>query len=254
VFGTFASHGVLLPNLTGVQGGYPGSVCGYEVARGSDWLERMARQEPPLRMDSIGGRHEWLPAKGAVQMRRGGVMNNIVQNAGGYGGPLLRDPARVADNVREGRSHAEVAAQVYGVVLDGGGAVDAAATGRRREGIRAHRRETLQRARDQGDGSTRIRPEQVAHRWGGAILFTKDGRVGCGHCGTEIGSFHDNWREAVPARNPAAEELGPHLTLDEQFVYDQHVCPHCATSLFVDVRKRDRERTRDFVLADARGG
>jgi N-methylhydantoinase B len=46
----------------------------------------------------------------------------------GYGDPLARDPARVARDVRDGYVSAAAARDVYGVVLDEGGEIDASAT------------------------------------------------------------------------------------------------------------------------------
>jgi N-methylhydantoinase B len=54
---------------------------------------------------------------------------------GGYGDPLERDVERVARDVRERWVSKEVAAHVYGVILDDGGAVDHAATRKQRAGL-----------------------------------------------------------------------------------------------------------------------
>lgn len=56
---------------------------------------------------------------------------------GGFGSPLDRDPARVAFDVAEGYVCATSARDVYGVVLDADGRVDAAATTALRERMRA---------------------------------------------------------------------------------------------------------------------
>ena len=59
---------------------------------------------------------------------------------GGYYPPGQRDPAAVAEDVRQGYVSLEAAAQHYGVVIDTAtGAVDAAATARRREALEAGR-------------------------------------------------------------------------------------------------------------------
>ena len=47
---------------------------------------------------------------------------------GGYGDPMSRDPAVVADDVRLGLVSAAAAQQKYGVVLTDSGAVDEIAT------------------------------------------------------------------------------------------------------------------------------
>jgi N-methylhydantoinase B len=54
---------------------------------------------------------------------------------GGYGDPLEREPERVADDLRLGYISAEVARQIYGVVVAEGGTVDAAQTARLRRQI-----------------------------------------------------------------------------------------------------------------------
>ena len=47
---------------------------------------------------------------------------------GGYGDPLERDPAKVADDVMDGVISVETALKDYGVVVSAKGAVDEAAT------------------------------------------------------------------------------------------------------------------------------
>ena len=47
---------------------------------------------------------------------------------GGYGNPLERDPAKVADDVLDGVISVETALRDYGVVVSATGAVDRAAT------------------------------------------------------------------------------------------------------------------------------
>jgi N-methylhydantoinase B len=47
---------------------------------------------------------------------------------GGWGDPLTRDPAAVADDVRNEKVTREAALSAYGVMIDGDGSVDEAAT------------------------------------------------------------------------------------------------------------------------------
>ncbi len=53
---------------------------------------------------------------------------------GGYGNPLERDPAKVADDVLDGVISVETALRDYGVVISAKGVVDSEATRRAREG------------------------------------------------------------------------------------------------------------------------
>jgi N-methylhydantoinase B len=58
---------------------------------------------------------------------------------GGFGDPMERDPALVAEDVREGYVTRAVAQNVYGVVLTPEGDIDAVATNLRRKGtVPAH--------------------------------------------------------------------------------------------------------------------
>ncbi len=72
----------------------------------------------------------------------GDVISFQQSGAGGYGDPLERDPQRVLEDVLDDYVSVEAARGEYGVVIAGTGAdlwVDAGATGRRRETMRAGR-------------------------------------------------------------------------------------------------------------------
>ena len=60
---------------------------------------------------------------------------------GGYGDPLKRDPASVADDVADGFVSADTAKKDYGVMLTASGAVDAGATAHLRRAMGALRSE-----------------------------------------------------------------------------------------------------------------
>jgi N-methylhydantoinase B len=78
-----------------------------------------------------------LPTRYAdYPLKDGDVFRLDTPGGGGYGDALTRDPARVLADVQEGNISVEAAAQRYGVVIDGG-AVDQAATGRRRKEMKA---------------------------------------------------------------------------------------------------------------------
>lgn len=68
----------------------------------------------------------------AIRLERDESIVGICCGGGGYGFPFARDPARVAHDVAEGYVTRARAEAVYGVVLDAAGAVDGAATERRR--------------------------------------------------------------------------------------------------------------------------
>ncbi len=79
------------------------------------------------------GSERALPSKVPyARARAGELLVSVGPCGGGYGDPMRRDPAAVAEDVGDGLIGRETAARDFGVVLDGGGAVDAAATAARR--------------------------------------------------------------------------------------------------------------------------
>ena len=90
-----------------------------------------------LIMQTKDGRRTALPSKVPYQrVKHGDCLIAYGPSGGGYGDPLLRDPAAVLENVLDGLFSPEVARAHYGVVVTGG-AVDAAATERLRKAQRA---------------------------------------------------------------------------------------------------------------------
>jgi N-methylhydantoinase B len=86
-------------------------------------------------------RHFATPGKvGGFPLRHDDVLVLQAAGGGGYGDPLQREPARVAEDVEEGYVSPAAALQVYGVVVLADGTVDAEATRRCREALAAGRR------------------------------------------------------------------------------------------------------------------
>ena len=59
-----------------------------------------------------------MPAKFATVLRRGDVIQHEQPGGGGFGDPFLRDPARVAADVRDEKITIEFARREHGVVID----------------------------------------------------------------------------------------------------------------------------------------
>ncbi len=79
-----------------------------------------------------------VPSKGEyLVVHRGDRVSIRPAAGGGYGDPLEREAERVLDDVRDGYVSAEVAASLYGVVIDAAGTgIDRAATDKRRRAMR----------------------------------------------------------------------------------------------------------------------
>ena len=86
------------------------------------------------------GENRVLPGKFTMDVRKGDVFRHVLAGAGGWGDPLERDPAAVLKDIRNELLSVEKAEADYGVVVDTQRwAVEAAATAKRREEIRATR-------------------------------------------------------------------------------------------------------------------
>src|SRR5216683_372760 len=86
-----------------------------------------------LRLIRQDGTVAILPSKVPhMQIRAGERFVCVGPAGGGYGDPMVRDPARVHDDVADGLVLAEAAKEDYGVVLSASGSVDEAATARLR--------------------------------------------------------------------------------------------------------------------------
>ena len=65
------------------------------------------------------GREEQWPTKFVRPLLRDQAIRHVTAEAGGYGDPLLRDPARVLDDVRNGKVSVQAAERDYGVRVSG---------------------------------------------------------------------------------------------------------------------------------------
>jgi N-methylhydantoinase B len=244
VTGVIATHGTQLPNRTGIFGGLPGSAARFELVRNCDALAEMANGKAITDLAEVSGDFEELPGVSAgLVIHAGEIVNVRLQNGGGYGDPLLREPAAVQQDLSTGAVSPETARSVYGVVSRDG-ELDLAATGELRDEIRAQRRERMQ-APGVSTASTGL-PTTDA-RWGESLRL-HDGRLHCAHCDAELGASGGDWREAAGSIELSAQELGPLVPVHRDLVARMWVCPQCVTSLWVDVLPAQGEAWTDFRL------
>jgi N-methylhydantoinase B len=249
VVGVMATHGTTLPNRTGIFGGLPGSCARFEMVHGSHALDELSAGRSITDLRAVEGTYEELPGvSSGLVVRHGEVVNVRLQNGGGYGDPLLRDPDAVARDIVTGAVTPALAERVYGVVLTGE-VPDTAATTRRREAIREARRAAM--TPPAGPPDADVEGGSVEGHWGEALrLRERDGHTiaHCRHCDTELGRLAGDWRRLVATVRLDAEDLGPLVQLPGELVGEQYVCPHCATALWVEVVPRDERAWTDFQL------
>jgi N-methylhydantoinase B len=248
VIGVMATHGTTLPNRTGIFGGLPGSCARFEIVRGSHVLDDLARGRAINQLDEICGQYEILPGVSAgLIVSRGEVVNVRLQNGGGYGDPLLREPERVLRDVRDGTVSVDVARRIYGVVT-AEDSVDEPATATLRGEIRDRR---LRAMRPPGASATSSPAPARSGRWAESLAFAQRGEqtiVSCGHCQHELGVLGSDWRELVGTVLLAPEDLTALVQVPAELEARQFVCPKCAASLWVDVLPAGEPAWIDFKL------
>lgn len=129
----------------GLAGGYPGNNQLDIIFRGADARARFADGEIPQTFDEVGGTMDVLGCELETIISPTDGYFLHWQAGGGYGDPVLREPERVAVDVREMKVSAKAAFDIYGVVIDAeSGAADLEATAERRAEIREGRRQSTQ--------------------------------------------------------------------------------------------------------------
>ncbi|CAL9639228.1 Acetophenone carboxylase delta subunit (plasmid) [Streptomyces sp. enrichment culture] len=134
-----AAAGKAVPQASGISGGYPANAAYEVIIRGSNARALLSAGRLPDRLDAIAGEVEVVPPALETELRWDDVYFTEWQGGGGYGDPLLRDSARVVEDVRDGKVTVTAAEAIYGVPLRG----DAAPT----DGEIAAHRDAVRKAR-----------------------------------------------------------------------------------------------------------
>jgi N-methylhydantoinase B len=235
--GLFAGTGAEMPNAIGIAGGMPGASIRVARVVQTDLVDRLKRHQPlPSSLDAIDGQVEILCAKHERSpMAEGDVWFHSWQAGGGYGDPLTRDPATVADDALRGVISAEAAAGIYGVRLRADSTLDAKATEQSRLGLRKAR---LQRGMKPTEGELRF-SGRGRHRYADSFELDLDANVvACGHCGhRHCGTGEDVLPHLVEV-NDALQHAGPVRGEDYdrgRFKLRQLCCAECGGLVDVQV-------------------
>ena len=234
----------------GLLGGYPGGTNFFKAVRGTRLLDTLAEGGAiPQSPDALGGAEETLLNHvTGVPLRAGEVFHQITGGGAGMGDPLLREPDRVAADVAAGYVRPDVAERIYGVVLDGAGAVDGPATDARRASVR---RERL--------GNDPSRPVAPVAGWRPALRSQPlDGgaAIACGHCGEELAGPGGNWKTEATVRSGEAgarlAEFGCAVRTrdDPAVLLHEWYCPGCASLLEANLYPEGMEPIFDLRVGE----
>jgi N-methylhydantoinase B len=231
-------HGI--PGGWGLFGGYPAGVGGSKfVVEPERLAERMAASRFPLAFAEIA---EWgkvhapkLPPLSRLKIPEGALIADPVEVGSGYGDPLDRDPALVLADVINYAVSPRLAADVYGVAIAAGPAVDAEETARLRAAMKAARLEGAPRARPDGSGTRLRRVHEYVEL---ARLGDGSTALRCSKCHHVYGPASENYKLGAARKiGPPNRWLGQPLPDGAPILGELHeyFCPGCATLVDVEV-------------------
>jgi len=241
--GTGASH----IETKGVHGGDPGTVQRNIVLRGTDLEAGFAAGRVPLDGAAVTAREfEVAEAKSVRLLDRGDAWLCICNGGGGYGDPLLREPARVAGDISRGLVTVAEATRNYAVAFAADGGVDVAATDRLRAARRQARLAAGRRLGPDwtgGDGfagkAARLALDDVLE-----VRDTVAGPVlGCAQCERPLGPASEDPRARSLLVEREMSELQPvnRYGLEGEVVVRAYCCPGCGAQFATDVQFRNED-------------
>lgn len=192
-----------------------------------------------------------------TELESGDVVEFTIMGGGGYGDPLLRDSLSVAADVANGHVSAEVARDVYGVVLDAGAAVDASGTEAARTAILAERGE-WQATADTPDAPLG-EPGPVIRPLHGGMSAREGGAEGallvCDHCDSAICRVRDDYkrfalRSVTGVESLPGAKIDPALFIDDKLDFIRYCCPSCKVLLTTEVVRQGSEPLPEAVLRE----
>jgi N-methylhydantoinase B len=228
-------HGIEVPNSIGLFGGRPGS-CGRNfLRRGLGDAAAMVAAAGSLKdldhqsVDDLG------PKPGNLMLGRRDVIGYSFQGGGGYGDPLLRDAARVAEDVANGLVSVEAAKRDYGVVLSDG-VVDKSSTAQLRQTMRS----------DRLGYTPTCEPPVNSER-------LPDVRVSNGRfvslVGYDLGPCTGNWKAQARVRVVPPENYGPLIRLHPELEIREFICPASGLLLEIEVARKGQPALISFQLS-----
>ncbi|MCP5379919.1 MAG: hydantoinase B/oxoprolinase family protein [Novosphingobium sp.] len=226
--GAYTNTALIPPR--GSVGGFPGAAGYWKQWRKTNLVELLDRHVF-ADIDTIAGE---VPQTTATvtdfEVVRGDIYHVIHGGGGGLGDPLRRDPGMVARDVSDGFVSADMARDIYGVILDAKGAANTAATAARRSEIRKARIGDTPRAAVAEDAPLF------------APLKVDQGHWRCTACGEDLGRSRGNWRDnavateaEVSVRFAALHSQVRHRKDGDPVMMREYYCPGCASSLSVDI-------------------
>jgi N-methylhydantoinase B/oxoprolinase/acetone carboxylase alpha subunit len=242
------ASGAAMPGGFGLVGGAPGAAVSNVILRASDVRARLASGRIPLGAGDVTAEQaDVLQAKDFTHLGADDFVVSVNNAGGGFGDPLLREPAAVAHDVGERLVSQAIADSVYGVVLGAGEAAgaDEAATTARRAALRQERLAAARPVRPGQGGGTAV-GGQVLHPVGDTVeAVALDGRrlLRCSRCHYVLGDYTEDYKQGTVYRDIPLTAESPlnNLCQLDTYVFRQFFCPGCGTLMITDVQDAGEE-------------
>jgi N-methylhydantoinase B len=229
--------GTRAPMSLGLFGGYPGCNVEYSQYRDANI------GDVPESVDAIDAGEHQDRSWGHVELGERDIQYVRFMGGGGYGDPIDRDPQAVLRDVLDGLVSEQMAREIYGVIVDAGGAsIDVDATRRRRLEIRAER---LGREVDPRLAARQEVP--VKRRRLGEYLQQTDDGIQCTWCGHTLAPAGADWKDQAALSRVPVSRAGPQRPDTGEFVLIRACCPECGTLLDLDLARGDDPPLHDRV-------
>lgn len=258
----YISSGGLAQSVTqgiGVLGGWPatgGTMWRAQDCAIREWLAEGRIPSSPEQLREMAPGGGLAPPKVFDNRLTEHDVFEVLPNPGaGYGDPVLRDPALVAEDVREGKVTRIEAQSIYGVLLTEDGTPDPQ-TETERVALRERRLAEARAPREPRAGG-------LAAREGHALATVAwgpggDGEpaLGCSSCGQELAPLTGNYRLGASWLDISPDDLGTHFTdpaeqVGTTFVWRIFLCPGCGVALDGEFCRPEDEPAWDVRLAPA---
>ena len=233
-----SGSGKAIPMNFGLAGGYPGNTQRDITVAHSDIYELFSRGIIPDRLEDIGGEFIVRGCQEMTKLNSSDVYFMHWQSGGGYGDPLLRDPKRVLNDVRQFKVSIDVAKEIYGVVIVAG-EVDEESTEYRRQEIRKIRQSQTQLVESEPHQFEIARytlEESVKHTLS-SYQTDDESYWSCQYCGERIARTEEEIRKNVKIFTADLTFAGPQIEknariyIDSDSRFQQTCCPTCWTAL-----------------------
>jgi N-methylhydantoinase B len=238
-----------VPDAMGLFGGYPGAEMGSVLLRNSDVEATLAGGHVPMFDEIKGERYvSPQPPPQTIVLGPGDVVRADPPAGAGWGDPLDRTLDDITIDLEDDAITPDAAVRFFGCVLDANGCVDRAATGERRDALRAERtRWTVREKRTaQPQGAlvrcTRLGDQLEIRRDAAGAFWTV-----C-RCGSVLAPAAENWRRYAAYTVAAGAELGPALVVHQRLEARRYACPDCGVLHSADICRKDDPDPHDIRL------